>query len=42
VQGQSEAELDKHLAVLVDEVIERGWNLTTRMHILLWGDKRGV
>jgi 7-carboxy-7-deazaguanine synthase len=41
-QGQSEAELDKHLAVLVDEVIERGWNLTTRMHILLWGDKRGV
>ena len=26
---------------LSDSVIDRGWNLTTRLHILLWGDERG-
>jgi 7-cyano-7-deazaguanosine (preQ0) biosynthesis protein QueE len=26
---------------LADEVIARGWNLTPRLHILLWGDQRG-
>jgi 7-carboxy-7-deazaguanine synthase len=26
---------------LADPVLERGWNLTTRMHILMWGDVRG-
>lgn len=25
---------------LADPVIARGWNLTTRLHILLWGDER--
>lgn len=27
---------------LAPAVLERRWNLTTRMHILLWGDRRGV
>jgi 7-carboxy-7-deazaguanine synthase len=26
---------------LVDKVIERGWNFTTRLHTLLWGAERG-
>jgi organic radical activating enzyme len=27
---------------LAPAVLERGWNLSTRLHILLWGDRRGV
>ena len=26
---------------LADAVIGRGWNLTPRLHVLLWGDERG-
>ncbi len=26
---------------LADAVVARGWQLTTRLHILLWGDERG-
>lgn len=37
---------DKHaitygLQALAPAVIERGWNLTGRMHTLIWGDERG-
>ena len=34
--------LERRSVALADDVIKRGWNLTTRLHILLWGDKRGV
>ena len=26
---------------VADEVAARGWHLTTRLHVLLWGDERG-
>jgi 7-cyano-7-deazaguanosine (preQ0) biosynthesis protein QueE len=29
------------LQALADPVAARGWNLTTRLHILVWGDERG-
>jgi len=27
---------------LADEVVRRGWNLSQRLHVLLWGNRRGV
>jgi 7-carboxy-7-deazaguanine synthase len=26
---------------LAEAVSARGWHLTTRLHVLLWGDERG-
>ncbi|WP_349816380.1 7-carboxy-7-deazaguanine synthase QueE [Streptomyces sp. MRC013] len=41
-EGQSREEVDDHMRTLVAEVIDRGWNVTTRLHTLVWGQKRGV
>ncbi|MEV6211208.1 7-carboxy-7-deazaguanine synthase QueE [Kitasatospora sp. NPDC051914] len=41
-EGQSRGAIDKHMEDLVPEVIDRGWNITTRLHTLVWGHKRGV
>lgn len=41
-QGRSGDEVGTRLAELADAVIARGWNVTTRLHTLLWGDTRGV
>ncbi|MGW3009069.1 7-carboxy-7-deazaguanine synthase QueE [Streptomyces sp. NPDC001219] len=41
-EGQLPAEVGRHLAALGDEVVARGWNLTTRLHVAVWGDRRGV
>lgn len=32
----------QHLGYLTEEVLDRGWNLTTRLQVILWGNKRGV
>ncbi|MFV2198733.1 7-carboxy-7-deazaguanine synthase QueE [Nocardiopsis sp. LOL_012] len=40
-QGRSAEEVLTRQAVLADEVVGRGWNLSTRLHTLLWGDRRG-
>ena len=41
-EGTDAAILTERQRALAPAVIERGWNLTTRLHILLWGDRRGV
>ncbi|WP_428957446.1 7-carboxy-7-deazaguanine synthase QueE [Streptomyces sp. cg35] len=41
-EGQSPDDIDKHMQELVSSVIDRGWNVTTRLHTLVWGHKRGV
>lgn len=30
------------LRELTEPVVARGWNVTTRLHVLVWGDRRGV
>ncbi|MCE4942270.1 MULTISPECIES: 7-carboxy-7-deazaguanine synthase QueE [Streptomyces] len=41
-EGQVPAEVGQHLSALGDDVVARGWNLTTRLHVAVWGDRRGV
>jgi organic radical activating enzyme len=41
-EGRSAEEISHGLAVLADEVVNRGWSLSTRLHVLAWNDKRGV
>jgi organic radical activating enzyme len=41
-EGTDAATLERRSHELADDVIKRGWNLTTRLHILVWGDRRGV
>ena len=41
-EGTDAGTLEKRSALLADEVVRRGWNLTPRLHIMLWGNRRGV
>ena len=41
-EGTDARTLLQRSAELADDVLKRGWNLSTRLHILLWGDRRGV
>ena len=40
-EGTDASTLSSRAAQLAEPVLARGWNLTTRMHVLLWGDERG-
>ncbi|MEY2467637.1 MAG: 7-carboxy-7-deazaguanine synthase [Actinomycetota bacterium] len=40
-EGTSAETIAARTAALADAVIARGWNLTTRLHVLAWGDTRG-
>ncbi|MFJ2211772.1 7-carboxy-7-deazaguanine synthase QueE [Streptomyces sp. NPDC101062] len=40
--ARSRDELEHTLASLGDAVVARGWNLTTRLHIAVWGNRRGI
>lgn len=41
-EGRTVDELDQHMGVIADAVLDRRYNLTGRLHVQLWGDKRGV
>lgn len=41
-EGRTAAEVLAHTEALADAVLERGYNLTTRLHVLAWGARRGV
>lgn len=41
-QGRTREELDSASAWLAAACTQRGWRFSTRLHILIWGDKRGV
>jgi len=40
-EGTDATTLLDRARVLSDPVLARGWNLTPRLHVLLWGDQRG-
>jgi 7-carboxy-7-deazaguanine synthase len=40
-EGTNAATICKRLADLADPAIAAGFNLTTRLHVLAWGDERG-
>lgn len=39
-EGQDAGKLEQTSRIIADEVIKRGWNLTTRLHTLTWGNER--
>ncbi|MFJ7272723.1 7-carboxy-7-deazaguanine synthase QueE [Streptomyces sp. NPDC099050] len=41
-EGKNVTDISRHLGNLSDEVVRRNWNLSTRLHVLAWGDQRGV
>ncbi|GAC1385885.1 MAG: 7-carboxy-7-deazaguanine synthase QueE [Acidimicrobiales bacterium] len=41
-EATSAAALASGLAALAPAVLARGWNLSSRLHVALWGDARGV
>ena len=40
-EGTDPDTIASRLKALAEPVLARGWNLTPRMHVLLWGDQRG-
>ena len=41
-EGTDAATVMARMRALADAVLARRWNLTTRLHVLVWGDRRGV
>lgn len=40
-EGRTAAEVVDTTRAIADTVVARGWRLTTRLHVLAWGDQRG-
>ena len=41
-EGRTADRIVGRLEVIADAVVARRWNLSTRLHVLCWGDERGV
>ena len=41
-EGRTAGELDEFATDLAAAVLERGWRYSDRLHVRLWGDRRGV
>lgn len=41
-EGRSAATLDRHAPAVAAACIEHGWRFCDRLHVRLWGEKRGV
>jgi 7-carboxy-7-deazaguanine synthase len=41
-EGRSAEELNRHSLALLNAVKDSGYRLTPRLHVYLWGDRRGV
>ena len=40
-EGTTTERLLEVMGAVADEVVARGWHLSTRLHVMLWGDVRG-
>jgi organic radical activating enzyme len=40
-EGTTPETVQTGMRALAEEALARGWNLSSRLHILLWGDRRG-
>lgn len=41
-EGKFEIDINNHMREVAQAVLDEGWNLTTRLQIEIWGNKRGV
>lgn len=41
-EGRTEEEIERHQKELVHLAIDNNFNVTTRLHVMIWGAKRGV
>ena len=41
-EGREPDQILQRMRELAPGVLDRNWNLTTRLHVLLWGDRRAV
>jgi len=40
-EGRTAEEVTRRLAQIADPALALGFHLTTRLHVLIWGDQRG-
>ena len=41
-EGRDPITLSTHTDRLAEAVVQRGWNITPRLHVMIWGHRRGV